>query len=605
MQKLRDQTHIILWGLLILFLLSMTVGGLVGGADILELFSNSSRMQNTAGIVDGEKLEAIQFSKMLDSQLTQYREADQDIDDATMNRISEQVWNQYVHEILVGKEIKKFGLQASDKEIYAYLVDNPPQFLMQNEAFMTDGQFDYQKYLQILQNPQGNEWLGVEEYIRNYLPFEKIRSLITNLAMTTDEEVKEEYLTNNQKYTIEAAIIPMDVLGNEPIPVEEKEIRAYYSEHKKDYFIDEKRELEYVTFDVKATLADSQAVYQTIVGLKNRINGGEAFETIAAEFTEDPSGKQNGGELGWISKGQMVPAFDRAAFSAGRGQMIGPILTNFGYHLIKVEDRRVEAGEPQIKAKHILLKIKPGPETSESQRSTANVFAYDANEFGFAAAADSHNVKIQKTPLFGKEDRMIPGIGVLPSATKFAFSDKPVGTLSELLNMDNGYVLLRLSAVQEKSYTPVEKVTEQIRASILQKKKIEKLAEFAQDFYTKIDKTKSLAETAKLNPAIQFSNLPDVTLSAMLPGIGRSPKVIGMLRALQAGQMSKPIEIGTRMAILKVVAITPFNQTDFDAQKATLRTNLNNRKQMSIYNDWVNELKASVKIVDNRANMYY
>ncbi|MDD5766879.1 MAG: hypothetical protein PHW79_11610, partial [Candidatus Marinimicrobia bacterium] len=136
-------------------------------------------------------------------------------------------------------------------------------------------------------------------------------------------------------------------------------------------------------------------------------------------------------------------------------------------------------------------------------------------------------------------------------------------------------------------------------------KKIEKLAEFAGDFYTKIDKTKSLAETAKLNSAIQFSNMPDITLSAMLPGIGRSPKVIGTLRALEAGQMSKPIDIGTRMAILKVVAKAPFDQTAFDAQKATIRTNLNNRKQMSIYNDWVSELKANVKIVDNRANMYY
>jgi len=605
MQKLRDQTHVILWALLILFLLSMTVGGLVGGADILDLFSSSSRMQNTAGIVDGEKLDAIQFSKMLDSQLTQYREADQDVDDATMNRISEQVWNQYVHEILVGKEIKKFGLQASDKEVYEYLVDNPPQFLTQNEAFMTNGQFDYQKYLQILQNPQGNEWLGVEEYVRNYLPFEKIRSLITNLAMTTDEEVMEEYLTNNQKYTIEAAIIPMEVLGNESVPVEESEIRAFYSEHKKDYFVDEKRELEYVAFDVKATQVDSHAVYQTIVGLKNRINGGEAFETVAAEFTEDPSGKQSGGELGWISKGQMVPEFDRVAFSAGRGQVVGPILTSFGYHLIKVEDRRVEASMPQVKARHILLKIKAGPETSESQRAAANVFAYDANEFGFAAAADSHNVKIQKTPLFGKEDRIIPGIGTLPSATKFAFSNKPVGTLSELLNMDDGYVLLRLSSVQEKSYTPVEKVSDQIRASILQKKKIEKLTEFAEDFYTKIDKTKSLAETAKLNPAIQFSNMPDVTLSSMLPGIGRTPKVIGTLRGLQPGQTSKPIDIGTRTAILKVIAKTPFDQASFDAQKATLRDNINNRKKMSIYTDWVNELKANVKIIDNRANMYY
>lgn len=605
MQKLRDQTHIILWALLILFLLSMTVGGLVGGADILDIFSKSSKLQNTAGIVDGEKLKAIDFSKMLDNQLSQYRENDQEIDDETMDRISEQLWNQYVHEILVGKQIKRFGLQATDKEIYQYLVDNPPQLLMKNEAFQTNGQFDYQKYLQILQNPQGNEWVGVEQYIRTYLPFEKIRNLITNLAMVTDEEILEEYIQNNEKFSIETIVIPITILDNDSIPVSNKEIEQYYSDHKKDYFVEEKRELEYVTFDLKPTLTDSQSVYQTILNLKNRIAAGESFETVAAEYTEDPSGKKSGGDLGWFGKGQMVPEFDKAAFSAGKGQFVGPVLTMLGYHLIKVEDRRMENGHPQVKARHILLKIKPSPETTENVRSLANLFTYDANEYGFAAAADTHHITIKKTPPFGKNDTFIPDLGQLPSASRFAFSDKPVGTLSELLNTNDGYILLRIASVQPESYTPIDKVNNQIKALLTQQKRLERLMAYANDFYTNIDKFQSLSESAKQNSLIQYNSATDITPNSSLPGVGRSPKVIGAILTLQPGQVSKPVEIGNRVAIIKLVSKTPFDQAQFDAQKISIRNNLLNRKKTAIYTDWVEELKTKVTIIDNRSNMYY
>jgi peptidyl-prolyl cis-trans isomerase C len=85
-----------------------------------------------------------------------------------------------------------------------------------------------------------------------------------------------------------------------------------------------------------------------------RLNKGEDFATVAKEVTEDPSGKANGGDLGYFTKQQMVPEFSEVAFKLDKGQISGPVKTQFGWHVIKVEDKRVkpppkfEEVKPQI-----------------------------------------------------------------------------------------------------------------------------------------------------------------------------------------------------------------------------------------------------------------
>ncbi|MEN6397085.1 MAG: peptidylprolyl isomerase [Methanoregula sp.] len=70
-----------------------------------------------------------------------------------------------------------------------------------------------------------------------------------------------------------------------------------------------------------------------------RINDGEDFAAVAKRFSSCPS-KKNGGDLGWFGKGQMVPEFEEAAFAAEQGAVIGPVKTQFGYHVIKVTGKK-------------------------------------------------------------------------------------------------------------------------------------------------------------------------------------------------------------------------------------------------------------------------
>jgi peptidyl-prolyl cis-trans isomerase C len=74
-----------------------------------------------------------------------------------------------------------------------------------------------------------------------------------------------------------------------------------------------------------------------------RLNKGEDFAKVAGEVTEDPSGKANGGDLGYFTKDQMVPEFSEVAFKLDKGKISGPVKTQFGWHVIKVEDKRTKA----------------------------------------------------------------------------------------------------------------------------------------------------------------------------------------------------------------------------------------------------------------------
>ena len=102
--------------------------------------------------------------------------------------------------------------------------------------------------------------------------------------------------------------------------------------------------------------AASKAAEEKIKTVVARLNKGEDFAKVASEVTEDPSGKANGGDLGFFSKEQMVPEFADAAFSLDKGKISAPVKTQFGWHVIKVEDKRTKPApsfddvKPQVEA---------------------------------------------------------------------------------------------------------------------------------------------------------------------------------------------------------------------------------------------------------------
>ena len=141
-------------------------------------------------------------------------------------------------------------------------------------------------------------------------------------------------------------------------------------------------------YDTKAERTKLEAILQ-------RIRAGEDFAKLADQFTEDPSGKGKGGDLGWFGRGMMVKPFEDAVFALKPGEVSGVFETVFGFHIVKLEERRTQSGGEEVHARHILIQYKsaarqPGSPMSPRDQISAAIEEEKRNRVLDEAARRRH-----------------------------------------------------------------------------------------------------------------------------------------------------------------------------------------------------------------------
>ncbi|MCK4904428.1 MAG: peptidylprolyl isomerase, partial [Candidatus Marinimicrobia bacterium] len=262
MTSMRTKMHIVLWAVLILFLLSMTVGGLVGGADILDQLLGKTNPAEAIGVINGEKIPPNFFNQLVNQQLEQYRTGGQTVSDQMLENMRNQVWNNIIQENLVSAAIEDMGITATDEEVLFHLQNNPPQFLRTMPDFQTNGQFDIQKYLDAVNNPEGNEWAPVEQIMKsNVIPNYKLQKILYSSISVSDSEVRDEFIRRNVDYTIDAIHIVEDNVDEADIEVTEGEIKRAYNSRKDEFDQPESRKMRFVYWKKEATNSDTVSIY--------------------------------------------------------------------------------------------------------------------------------------------------------------------------------------------------------------------------------------------------------------------------------------------------------------------------------------------------------
>ena len=179
MTSIRERMQLVLWTLLILFLLSMTVGGLVGGANIIDQLIGNTNPQTTIAKINGDVISPSQFNNLVNQQLSSLKSSGQNINEFQLNQARNRAWENLLQDILVTQEVEKLGIRASNEEVMYHLENQPPPFLKQNPSFQTEGKFDSDKYLEALANPNNDEWLPIEQFMKNtYIPNFKLQKLL-------------------------------------------------------------------------------------------------------------------------------------------------------------------------------------------------------------------------------------------------------------------------------------------------------------------------------------------------------------------------------------------------------------------------------------------
>jgi len=602
MTSMREKMHVVLWALLAMFILSMTIGGLVGGANVLDILAGNVDPRTTIAQINGEDISPDYFNQLVSQQLEQARSNGQKLNDFQIRRARDTAWDNMLQDVLVSQEVKRLNISASDEEVMYHLENNPPPFLQQNPSFQTDGVFDWDKYRTALASPQGDEWLPIEAFMKNtYVPNFKLQKLLDESIIITERNIKNEFIKRNVNYTISGIHITSGKVPVEESEPSDSEIREEYNKSKSDFKHDELRSVSYVSWKKEPAKNDSISVQKLATAIYERVKEGEEFATLANEYSVDPGNQgTKGGDLGWFGKGQMVKEFEKAAFTAKKGEIIEPVKSNFGYHIIYVRDKKVENGEEKVLASHILLNIEISSTTLSNLKRDATLFSYDAQDNGFSSAVSEHNLDIGNHKKMNEEGFSIKGLGGLRAGVRFAFNSK-VGDVSDILENDQYFSVFTLDTIIAPGFKSYEEVQAQIKSTL----KKTKVMAVTLDQANKLLLTIS-GKDIKLDDAIDEDSELDAIkneskqLVQGFTSIGRSNYVTGALLAAKPGEILGPLETGRGHAIIELKEISVFDSTEYEVQKESLRKTIFNQKQNQFFQAWLDDLKENAEIVDNR-----
>jgi len=606
--------QVVMWTILVLFVTSMAIGGLVGGASITDIFGG--RQGNEVGSLNGKPILFEDFNQLVSNEINRLdQQSGRLISDEEREYIRAVVWERLIADLVVQEQIEKNKIVVGDEEVLFQMKNNPPPFLQNSDAFQSFGRFDLEKYLDAVLNPSQIDWKPIEDFMQNvYLPSYKLQQYISNAAAISSNDVLEDYKKRFLNYKVEILhvtdkAIDQDfykgLLADRP---SDDELRNLYNENISDYDQPELRYLKYVKWPIMSNATDTLRVKLEAEDLIFRLKDGEDFALLANTYTEDPSNSadpQNlkGGNLGWFNKGQLLPEFEIASFEAEKGSIVGPILTEYGYHVIKVNDKRTVESNDQVNASHILLTIQPGRGTENELKDNASIFALEATEYGFFALADSLGLEIQDSNGLRKESIFVDNFGVGRSAVNFAFNNVE-GSTSDPIKNDNFFGVFFLDKVSKETVISFEEVKEDLKNEFLsdfKKNHIKTLAESIKDNYKgKMD----LLAISKNNENLEYVAEANSALIGSFESIGKSNFIVGALANAKEGDIIGPLPTLRGQAFLKVIDIADVVVSDFEEKKDAIKFSLLIDRQNAIWSNWLQALRDNADLKDYRYDFY-
>ncbi|MFH1699821.1 MAG: peptidylprolyl isomerase [Candidatus Zixiibacteriota bacterium] len=589
LSSFRKLTKVVIWVVVVAF-----VGTIIfaWGMDI----TRSKTQKNFIGTIDGVDID-YQYYNIFLERLRQQEQgnSNEEMDMATLNKIRRDAWDNLVADFLMTREMDKRNITVSDEELYQFMKFSPPQEFQKNPSFANaEGQFDYQKYLATLANPQaGQFWLQVERVYRPELRRMKLQNQIASTVRVGENDVREFYLNGNEKAKAEIISVGVSKYVNPGPEITEEELQNYYNTHPEDYEVEERASLDFVSFSKEPTEGDWELIKFDAEQIKTQLDEGEDFAELAKAYSEGPTGP-DGGDLGWFGKGKMVQEFNDAAFAMEINEISNPIRTQFGWHIIKVtEKRKSDKGEDEIKASHILFKIKASTETLEKAFENAQGFLEIAESDGFEAAASQYEIDIQNTGLM-TSSKPLAQFGYDRRYNIFAFKND-VGAVSPIFENDASAIISRVAEKREAGVASFEEVKSEVETDF-------KTHLAFQICETEINKVhQAIQDGTEFNKAARDAGIEVITTDLIsrdgfIKNIGREPSIVGMMFHLQnPGDISKPVKYERGCAIVKLLERQSAELDKYAAVRDSLEQTLLQTKMSETLSSWYVNMLSSVK----------
>lgn len=578
----------------------------IGGFLLYEssgLFGSAPITSTTAvATVNGEDI-LVTTWQTLSTQLEQQRtqSSGESISLDERQAIQDQAYNQLVDEALLRQEIRKRGITVSVDELTNAAKYSPPPQLAQDPQLQTNGQFDIAKYQRFLTSPSAKQsglLVQLEGYYRDAIPKQKLYQQITSGLWISDAMLWLNYRDANDSAAISvAAFAPSD--GDiAATPVSDDEIRAYYDAHKKDMARKGRARVTVAVIPRIITAADSAAVRQHATALRDSIASGSLkFEDAAKAESSDSVSAVRGGDLGKGVKGRFVPAFETAVANLQPGQISQPVLTQFGYHIIRLDSRVGDS----VAMHHILLPITQSDSNADRTDRRADTLTTIAGSSEIPAKFDEAVKRLGLktfTADVSEGQALVHDGAQIPSVSAWAFQGTKVGESSDLYDDPNGYYLARLESITPGGVPTLDAAKNDIKLLLAREKAVKKLVEPAH-------KLAVVASAGSLEKAGQLLNTRVVNTQAFtrvsgLPGIPSSARIVGAAFALPVGTVSEPIVTEDAVYVISIDRRVDADRKLFDATKEQLRSQYLSSMQQGRIQEFVTNLREDAKITDRR-----
>lgn len=597
LSSMRASAKYIWWIIVFLFVggfLLVETSGLLGRAPVTTTTAVAS--------INGEDILATnwyQVTQNLEQEATQRNNQSISLDER--QRLQDQAFDQLVTDALLRQEYRRRGISVTDDEILQAARFSPPPQLMQSAELQTDGQFDPAKYQRFLQSPMARQnglLLQLEQYYRTEIPKQKLFDQIANDVYVSDEELWRRWQDSHDSAQVSFVAFGPERISDSAVRVSDDEIRAYYDSHKTLFDRPGRAKVSIIILPRAVTAADSAAIGARAVALRARILGGEKFEDVARAESADSLSAVNGGSLGRGARGRFVAPFETAAYALKPGEISQPVLTPFGYHIIRVDERKGDT----LALRHILIRIQQSDSAAvRTDRRADSLATIAASTIDQPTRFDSA-ARVLRVPALRAEviegNAMTVNGQFIPSVGPWAFQGVKPGETSELFDSEEGYYLARLDSLTPGGTLSLDQAKTDIRTYLVRQKKIDLLMPQARNF-AKAAAGGTLEQAARLMN-MELVKAKPFTRVTGVPELASYPEAVGAAFTLPLNAVSEPIRAMAGVIVERVDNRIPANRAAFEAQKEGLRQQTLQQLRQERVRDFLANLRLVAKIDDNR-----
>ncbi len=571
---------------------------------------------------DSTPIKMVEVNQLASRQLQQ-----QHLPDFLLPYMSQRAGQILVQRAILKHEADRLHLQVSDEDLRRELQTGPfAQYLFPNGQYIGDD-----AYINFVQSAFQTTRSDFEEQVKSDMELNRLQALITGGVSVSDQAVREAYLTDGTKVKFDYAVISADDLRKTINPTD-AELQGFFKSNAARYAnaIPETRKIEYVAFDAsnlpggkpQISDADVQAYYnahqdqyqvkdqvkvrhilvavpagsdaKTDAAAKakaedvlKQIKAGGNFAELAKKDSDDPGSKDQGGELGWLDHGKTVPEFDKAAFSLPVGQTSDLVKTQFGYHILQVEDKKTAHLRPLAEVKPEIVPLLEQQRVGAEEQTFASALASDAKKEGMDKAAAAKGLKVVTTDYVAK-DGVIPGLADGSGLLTQAFAVNK-GADPASVSTGDGYAVFQVQDVKAAHAPDFA----EYKTHVLEDYRDRQLPQLLSTQLNKLDdRAKVLNDlhkaAAEANIPVKTSDL--VGKDAQVPDLGAMSGPGSVAFSLPKGVISGPINAGHAGVVLTVIDKQEPTAEDIAKNFNATREKLLDQQREEIFRVYIGEL---------------